>query len=150
MPGNNAYGSKAARNKVLRGVESDIAERDSSDIRNPRTPKKTYDEAWERYTQSAGRAARLRETPVIDRSLTPQQKSQMTKQGDAQRERLMTGYGTNPGAGLPSMRATVSSGDRASGMNTADMRGMKMINEGPMSPNDMRAMGDYGKKVKRK
>jgi hypothetical protein len=53
-------------------------------------------------------------------------------------------------SGMPPIADSIASGNRMSAMNAAEMRGMKMINEGPMSPNDMRAMGGYGKKAKRK
>jgi hypothetical protein len=56
----------------------------------------------------------------------------------------------NSGSGLPSMEAIVASGNRAQALNNADALGVKMINEGPMSPADMAMMRMYGKKGKKK
>jgi hypothetical protein len=150
MPGNNAYGSKAARNKVLRGVQDDSEMRDFADASPISFRKKAGDVGpltkMERMAKEDAYKNRVGPGPRLSEAA-----------GDAQRRRLMNRYGVkpsaapaDPGMGLPSMRATIASGERASAMNTADMRGLKMINEGPMSPNDMRAMGDYGKKAKRK
>jgi hypothetical protein len=53
-------------------------------------------------------------------------------------------------AAMPSIADTIASGNRASRLNAEDMRGVRMIDEGPMSPVDMQAMRMYGKKGPRR
>lgn len=47
---------------------------------------------------------------------------------------------------MPPIGKSVASGNRAQELNNMDLRGVRMIDEGPMSPNDLAAMRMYGKK----
>lgn len=52
------------------------------------------------------------------------------------------------GPAMPPIGDTIASANRVARQEADEMRAMRMIDEGPMSPVDMQAMRMYGKKRK--
>jgi hypothetical protein len=146
MPGKNAYGSKAARDKALDMVDRDIYGRDGDDAyqsytgyrpypqsarqaNNPKLNDMAQAEAVNRLVARSNR----RKRGSVEAGTYGKPTAAEVKAGDAQRKRLMDRYSAKPdaaasytGSPTPTPGQSAQSANRIAAQEAAEMKAMKM------------------------
>jgi hypothetical protein len=130
---NNAYGSKAAREKALRGVSADIRKRDLRDTRRETDYLPYYDSDGNYQEHRVGKApTKLEAMAFVDASRrlpkqgvfssTPREMRDLGKKGEAEAKALRKPTKKAPASKMPSSAESAASGDRMSRENAKDAK----------------------------
>ena len=125
---NNAYGSKAARDKVLRDVSVDTLVRDQEDMNPTFKYLPYYDSAGNYQEHRVGKApskttamaavdAHRRRTAQGNRYMMPKEIKELGEKGEAEAKKLR-----KPTKKMPSAAESAASGDRMSRENAKDAK----------------------------